>query len=66
MLPMIFMKSGVVLGTFMIIFAAIACYWSHYMLTQRAGFHGIKTYPELAERAGGKFLKVLLILSILS
>lgn len=66
MLPMVFMRSGVILGTVMVLVAAAANYWSHFMLTQSAMNVGVKTYPELAEKAGGKALKMVLIWSILS
>jgi len=64
-LPTLCVDTGIIVVAFMICVVAIAIYFSHYMLLSRAEKNYIKTYAELSDIAGGKVLRVILILSIL-
>jgi amino acid permease len=66
---MIFPNLALKNGLYLLLLAILLCdsvsYWSHYMLIERARQYNIKRFAGLAKRAGGKPLKVLLIVSIL-
>lgn len=64
--PNLCAENGLILMLGWITMVWIGCYWSHYMLTQRARHYGVKTYAELADLASGKGLRFVLIISILS
>jgi hypothetical protein len=43
----------------------LGCWWSLYMLVQRARHHGLKNYTEITMKAGGPVLTKVLEISIL-
>ena len=59
-------QNGVVIGLSLITFGASGCYWSLYMLVQRARHHGLVNYLQICDKAGGKALMNLLNFSILT
>ena len=64
-LPSLAIASGVVAVVLIMILTGLGCYWSHYMLMQRARHHNINNFSNLAEKAGGKPLKYILVFNIL-
>lgn len=65
-LPYVLKMSGWVLGTLLIIIGAVSGYYSMYMILVRSIETKCKNFSELAMKAGGKGLTVLLQISILS
>jgi len=65
-LPYVLKMSGWVLGTLLIIIGAVSGYYSMYMILVRSIESNCKNFSELAMKAGGKGLTVLLQISILS
>jgi hypothetical protein len=65
-LPYVLKMSGWVLGTILIIIGAVSGYYSMYMILVRSIETNCKNFSELAMKAGGKGLTVLLQISILS
>lgn len=65
-LPYVLKMSGWVLGTLLIIIGAVSGYYSMYMILVRSIETNCKNFSELAMKAGGKGLTILLQISILS
>jgi amino acid permease len=65
-LPYVLKVNGWVLGTLLIMIGAVSGYYSMYMILQRSIETGCKNFSELAMKAGGKPLTILLQISILS
>jgi amino acid permease len=59
-------KSGYLIGMSLISFGGAGCYWSLYMMVQRARHHGLTNYLQICDKAGGKALKNLLNFSVLT
>ena len=65
-LPYVLKLNGWVLGTLLIIIGAVSGYYSMYMILVRSIESKCKNFSELAFKAGGKPLTILLQISILS
>ncbi|CDW75595.1 sodium-coupled neutral amino acid transporter 1 isoform 1 [Stylonychia lemnae] len=63
--PKVFDENGWILGIIMVIMGAVSCWWSLYMLVQRARHHNLYSYNEIAEKAGGPLLQRYLQICIL-
>jgi len=49
-------QNGYILGLILISLGGLGCYWSLYMLVQRARHHGLVNYLQICDKAGGKTL----------
>jgi amino acid permease len=65
-LPVVLKLNGWILGTLLIMVGAISGYYSMYMILVRSIDTKCKNFSELAMKAGGKPLTILLQISILS
>jgi amino acid permease len=65
-MPYVCAQNGYIIGLFLISCGATGCYWSLYMLIQRARHHGLVNYLQICNKAGGKPLENLLNFSILT
>ena len=65
-LPYVLKINGCVLGTALIIVGAVSGYYSMEMILIRSLDTGSRNFSELAKKAGGKGLTILLQISILS
>ena len=64
-LPQVWMKIGWVNGSILVCMGGFGCWWSLYMLIQRARHHNCLNYSALARKAGGPVLEKVLQISIL-
>lgn len=64
-LPQIFQQIGYIPGVVLLCMGAFGCWWSLYMLIQRARHHGLLNYSQVTRKAGGVCLERTLQLSIL-
>ena len=63
--PFVFKQIGWANGTVILFMGAFGCWWSLYMLIQRARHHELLNYSAVAFKAGGKPLQLTLQLSVL-
>ena len=55
--PFVFKQIGWVNGTVLLCMGAFGCWWSLYMLIQRARHHNLLNYSAVARKSGGKCLE---------
>jgi len=55
--PQVFKQIGWVNGTLLLCMGAFGCWWSLYMLIQRARHHNLLNYSQVTRKAGGKCLE---------
>ena len=63
--PYVFKQIGWVNGAVLLCMGAFGCWWSLYMLIQRARHHNLLNYSACAKVAGGRCLEITLQLSVL-
>ena len=63
--PYVFKQIGWVNGLILLTMGAFGCWWSLYMLIQRARHHNCLNYSQVTRLAGGKVLERILQVSIL-
>ena len=63
--PVVFKQIGWVNGLVLLTMGAFGCWWSLYMLIQRARHHNCLNYSQVTRLAGGKVLERVLQVSIL-
>ena len=63
--PQVFMQMGYVNGIVLLCMGAFGCWWSLYMLIQRARHHQLLNYSAVARKAGGSCLEKTLQISVL-
>ena len=64
-LPSVASDNGFLCALALVMMGSFGCYWSLYMLVQRARHHGLMNYSSIAMKAGGKNLVLVLQISIL-
>ena len=55
--PQVFKQIGWVNGCILLCMGAFGCWWSLYMLIQRARHHNLLNYSQVTRKAGGKCLE---------
>ena len=63
--PQVFKQIGWANGVILLCMGAFGCWWSLYMLIQRARHHNLLNYSQVTRKAGGRCLEKTLQLSIL-
>lgn len=63
--PQVFKQIGWLNGVLLLCMGAFGCWWSLYMLIQRARHHNLLNYSQVTRKAGGRCLEKTLQLSIL-
>ena len=63
--PYVFKLVGWVNGLLLLTMGAFGCWWSLYMLIQRARHHQLLNYSQVTRKAGGIYLERTLQISIL-
>mmetsp|Transcript_33393 Transcript_33393/g.24141 ORF Transcript_33393/g.24141 Transcript_33393/m.24141 type:complete len:121 (+) Transcript_33393:500-862(+) len=59
-MPNIFERTGWLIGCLLILMGGGGCYWSLYMLVQRARHHNLLNYSQVTRKAGGPCLEKVL------
>jgi len=55
--PYVFKQIGWINGMILLCMGAFGCWWSLYMLIQRARHHNLLNYSQVTRKAGGKCLE---------
>ena len=63
--PQVFKQIGWANGVILLCMGALGCWWSLYMLIQRARHHNLLNYSQVTRKAGGRCLEKTLQISIL-
>ena len=63
--PYLSMVNGFIPIIVLILMGGLGCWWSLYMLVQRARHHKLRNYTEITDKAGGPILTKILEISIL-
>ena len=58
--PSVFKQIGWVNGLLLLVMGAFGCWWSLYMLIQRARHHNCLNYSQVTRKAGGVVLERVL------